>query len=408
MEKICRGCKLEKDLSEYGLNNKYKDGLQAKCRECIKNNVKLYVYTDENDCYVYRHLKPNGEVFYIGIGSGDNSYRRAKAKTGRNENWHSIVKEFGYEIQILTTGLSRREAEEIEILLIGYYKREDCCDGLLCNLTDGGKGNTGLKHSEETKRKMSEDRKGQRMGEDSPCYGKTLSKEHRKKLSISNKGRTWSEGQREKFIKTRTGCSVSEEAKKKTSDGLKKYYETHDGFSKGKPMAEETKKKLSDAHMGKVGLVEELNPMFGKIGELNPMWGKTHTEEVKQAGRERMWKKVINIETKEIFDCADYAGETIGMKGYTLQPHLRGESCTYLPFMYLEDYELGKTITLKENNRKIKPIINIDTLEIYESITQAAKATGITSISYHINNKTGKLPFMCLDEYRQLNSNLKQ
>lgn len=407
-KKICKGCKKEKILSEYGVNSRYKDNLQPKCRDCTRDKVKIFIDTGEPICYLYRHLKPNGEVFYIGIGSGDNKYKRAYAKTGRNKKWHKIVEEYGYEVQILTKGLTRTEAEELEIILIGFYQREDCCDGILCNLTNGGSGNTGLKHSEETRQKMSEDRKGKRTGGDSPCFGKKLSEEHKKKLSLTNKGRKWSDSQRQKFKETRTGVSVfTEESREKLSNSLKEYYKTHDGFNKGKPMSEETKRKLSEAHMGKVGLVGEANPMYGRTGELNPMWGRTHTEEVKQASRERMWKKVINIETLEIYSCAEEAGKTINMKGYTLQPYLRGDSCTYLPFMYLEDYEQGKTIVLKENNKNNKSVINTKTFEIYDSISQAERETEFKSLSYHIRNNTNKTPFMFLKDYKLLNPNFK-
>lgn len=47
------------------------------------------------------------------------------------------------------------------------------------NFTDGGDGTSGFKHSEETRKKMSESQKG----ENNPMYGKTLSEEARKKIS---------------------------------------------------------------------------------------------------------------------------------------------------------------------------------------------------------------------------------
>ena len=408
VKKKCGACGVEKELKEFGVNSRYKDNLQPKCRLCIKNKISIFVDTGEKDCYLYRHLKPSGELFYIGIGSGNNNYKRAYTKTGRNKNWYKIVENFGYEVQILTSGLTRAEAEELEILLIAYYRREDCCDGVLCNLTDGGGGNTGLKHSKETKLKMSETRKGQRMGKDNHCFGKKLTKEHRKAISDANTGGTWTNEQREKYRSTRTGCIVSEEAKRKTSEGLKKYYETHDNVNKGKPMSEETKKKLSASHTGKVGLVGKDNPMYGMTGSLNPMYGRKHTEEVKQMSRERMWKKVINVETLEIFPCADQAAETIGKKGYSLQPYLRGEACSYLPFMYLDDYNEGKTIVVKEKKKKTKKqVIDTETLVVYPTTADAVKKTGVTNISYHINKNTVNYRFMYLTQYQLLNPEFK-
>lgn len=90
---------------------------------------------------VYRHLKPNGEVFYIGIGVNK---KRAYSKHGRNRFWHNVVKKYGYEVQILTNGIDYEFAKEIEMLLIASYGRRDLNKGTLVNLTDGAEGNQTL------------------------------------------------------------------------------------------------------------------------------------------------------------------------------------------------------------------------------------------------------------------------
>ena len=90
---------------------------------------------------VYRHLKPNGEVFYIGIGVNK---KRAYSKHGRNRYWHNVVNKYGYEVQILTNGIDYEFAKEIEMLLIAHYGRRDLNKGTLVNLTDGAEGNQTL------------------------------------------------------------------------------------------------------------------------------------------------------------------------------------------------------------------------------------------------------------------------
>lgn len=90
---------------------------------------------------VYRHLKPNGEVFYIGIGV---SKKRAYSKHGRNKYWHNVVNKYGYEVQILTDKVDYDFAKELEMLLISSYGRRDLKKGTLVNLTDGAEGNQTL------------------------------------------------------------------------------------------------------------------------------------------------------------------------------------------------------------------------------------------------------------------------
>ena len=84
---------------------------------------------------LYRHLKPNGEVFYIGIG---NMKRRAYNKALRHNDWKDVVKEFpNYEVQILKSDLTKEDAEELETILIDFYGRKDKGEGTLVNKEDG-------------------------------------------------------------------------------------------------------------------------------------------------------------------------------------------------------------------------------------------------------------------------------
>jgi len=99
---------------------------------------------------VYRHLKPSGEVFYIGIGS---SKKRAYSKSCRNKHWIHTVNKYGYEVQILTNNIDIEFAREIEVNLISYYGRMDLKKGTLVNKTDGGEGFKNMSLDERLKRK---------------------------------------------------------------------------------------------------------------------------------------------------------------------------------------------------------------------------------------------------------------
>ena len=82
---------------------------------------------------VYRHLKPNGEVFYIGIG---NKKEIAFSKEGRSVYWKRTFKKYGFEVQILKDDLDYKDAQELEKILIAYYGRKDLGRGTLVNLTE--------------------------------------------------------------------------------------------------------------------------------------------------------------------------------------------------------------------------------------------------------------------------------
>lgn len=68
----------------------------------------------------------------------------------RNRYWHSIVKKHGFIVEIVYSGLQEWFAFELEHDLIALYGRET-----LCNMTNGGEGVSGYVHTEENLKKMS-------------------------------------------------------------------------------------------------------------------------------------------------------------------------------------------------------------------------------------------------------------
>lgn len=94
--------------------------------------------------YLYRHIrKDKDEVFYIGIGGGD-EYKRAYKKSGRNEIWRRIAAKTDYDVEIMLDNipfsfLREKEKEFIKI----YGKLRDKQNGTLSNITDGGEGTLG-------------------------------------------------------------------------------------------------------------------------------------------------------------------------------------------------------------------------------------------------------------------------
>lgn len=149
---------------------------------------------------LYRHIKPNGETFYIGIGKTE---KRAYSKKNRNKYWKHIIEKYNYEIQILKSDLTWEDACELEKMLISYYGRKDLNTGNLVNMTDGGDGMIGIVITEETRIKL---------------RNKIFTTEYRKKLSITSTGRWHTSETKQKLSKINKGKKHSSETCKKLSE----------------------------------------------------------------------------------------------------------------------------------------------------------------------------------------------
>lgn len=101
--------------------------------------------------YVYEHIRPDtGKIFYVGKGSG----YRLNSTRNRNRHWKHIVnKANGFSSNVIF------KHKDEELILLVEQERIDQLKRIgakLCNLTLGGEGITGLKHTEESKQKMRE------------------------------------------------------------------------------------------------------------------------------------------------------------------------------------------------------------------------------------------------------------
>lgn len=147
--------------------------------------------------------------------------------------------------------------------------------------------------SEETKRKVSESRKGKCVGKNHPMYGKPVSEEIKKKLREINTGKIYSEETRRKKSESLKGRIFSEETKRKMSESLKGKYIGELNSRYGKPRSEETRRKISESNKKYCG---SLHSRYGKPvseetrrkiseankGRVSPAKGKIMSEEHKQ------------------------------------------------------------------------------------------------------------------------------
>jgi group I intron endonuclease len=126
--------------------------------------------------YTYSHCKLNGSIFYIGKGVGD----RAWQKDNRNTYWHNTVNKYGYHIEVLAQWETEKEAFEHEKFLISCFRDMGI---KLVNLTNGGEGSAGYRWTDEQKANFDIS------GDKNPMFGKSHSKETRKKIAKKAKGR---------------------------------------------------------------------------------------------------------------------------------------------------------------------------------------------------------------------------
>ena len=181
---------------------------------------------DPRRFYVYAYLRSKDSdqglkysPYYIGKGCG----KRAFEKYGRtvpapiDNSYIAFVEE----------GLTEVEAFSLETYCIQAYGRIDMGNGILRNRTDGGEGSSGAVVSEETRRKLSDMRRGEnhylwgQRGELSPLWGKPRSEETKRRMSEARQGEKhplWgkkhSEETKKKMSETRTGKIFSEEARR--------------------------------------------------------------------------------------------------------------------------------------------------------------------------------------------------
>lgn len=108
--------------------------------------------------FTYLHRRNDtGAVFYIGKGSR----RRAHEARGRSSYWTRVATKHGYSVEIVASWHTEQEAFDHEVFLIACFRD---MGAPLVNLTDGGDGMSGHRHSPETKARMRAKALGRSLG----------------------------------------------------------------------------------------------------------------------------------------------------------------------------------------------------------------------------------------------------
>lgn len=243
------------------LKNKVYIGQTNNLKKRISEHLKDYI---KGDSYFYRSIKHHGI-----------------------EN---------FEVEILIQGkFSKTELNQMEISFIRLFKSNNPTYGY--NMTIGGDGISGFKHTEESKEKIKKTSLGRKQSSES--IKKTVesrkwykhSNETKEKIRNKHLGKKQSEETKEKL----KGRIVSQETREKLSKSLK-------GKLKGRVFSSETIEKNRQTHLGKKPSLETKEKMrqanLGKIASeeskkkmSESRKGKKHSEETKEKIRQSLLNK---------------------------------------------------------------------------------------------------------------------
>ena len=272
----------------------------------------MEIYNGTYCVYVHTN-KVNGKM-YVGQTCQKPTLRWNNGRGYQGSTYfYSAIQKYGwdnFEHEIIASKLTKKEADNFECMLIKELKTQDKEYGY--NICDGGTRQNSLQGrtlSEEHKHKLSESK----LGEKNPMYGVRLY------------------GERNGMY----GKHHSEEEKKK----LREMFSGEGGPMYGKHHSEEAKRKISEAHRGKYN------------GENNPFYGKKHSEETrkklsdaKRGGKAPNAKPVVQLDDfgnliKE-WDSIATAYQTLEICRTSIPNCLNGKRkhAGGYKWMYLSDY----------------------------------------------------------------------
>lgn len=295
-------------------------------------------YRDDNKWTVYIHIVPkelsgyDWDKYYVGITS-----RKVERRWGKNGSryddrhpyFRNAIKKYGWDnIQhnIVCENLTYNEAIDMEKLLIKKLKSNDKIHGY--NMTKGGEGTAGLT---------------------SRSKGKHLSEETKQKISNTLKGRY-----------------------------IDEVWKQHIGKA--------VKKRWEDGGDLRIRMSGENSPNYGKPGYFKDKKGFDNPTS----------KPIICLNTLKVYGSSSLASEDVGNADYSSicaccrgDKHAIGTDDEKIPlvWMWYNDYkekskqEVNEYLWDRLSKTKYKPVINIDTMELFST-------TKIASLHYGNNDSS--------------------
>jgi hypothetical protein len=164
--------------------------------------------------YAYLWLRDDRTPYYAGKGYGNRAFIKGIGHRQYPPTDRSRVILFPQE--------SESAAFALECALIRFFGRKDIGTGCLRNVTEGGEGISGYRHTTKAKVNMSRHRLGNKNG-----VGSIRTPEFKANLAVLHQGRTWSAESIAKRVATRRarrGFTMS--AKSKAKESLTKFLKT--------------------------------------------------------------------------------------------------------------------------------------------------------------------------------------
>lgn len=210
--------------------------------------------------YAYVHVRPGADVtgvFYVGKGKG----RRAWDFHKRNPHHSRVIKKHGAaNIDVAVVGCSdEATAFELEIGLIRCLKRAGV---KLTNMSSGGEGVAGFRHSPEARANMSEARKGRKHSDETKrkmsevrkvknaFKGRAHSDETKAKISATKKANPtmyWLGKKRDPEVGRKIADALRGRTGRKHSDEVRAKMSAVQRGRKCRPFSEEHRANLSAA-----------------------------------------------------------------------------------------------------------------------------------------------------------------
>jgi hypothetical protein len=225
------------------------------------------------NAYTYIIKCPNGKSYY--------GYRSANKVSPEDDLWKvyftsskpikELREQYGDAEFIASVDRTFKSAEEAHEYETKFLTENDCIksDGWLNQQCfPMFAPNTGMKHTEETKKKISEAQKGRKLTEETKRKmsesqkGVRLTEETKKKISEAKKGKKKTDEHRKKLAVAAKGRKHTDETKKKMSEAKKDNIPWNKGKTgvftevaikkmsesqKGIKLSEKTKKKMSES-----------------------------------------------------------------------------------------------------------------------------------------------------------------